>query len=55
MIKEIENKLRYLAELRKNPFTDVNTINRLSKELEYINTAQFTNTDWQLYKQAFPN
>ncbi len=54
MNKETENKLRYLAELRRNPMSNKYTIQRLGKELEYINVADFTQEDWQLYKQANP-
>lgn len=53
MSQEIKNKFIHLASLVRNPYADSNNLNRLKKELEWVNTINWTQADWQLYHQVF--
>lgn len=49
MSQEIKNKLVDLL----SPQADLNNMRRLKKELEWVDTANWTQSDWQLYYQVF--
>jgi len=51
MSQEIKQKIEYLIKLINNPLADQNNIIRLQKELEWVNTANWTQQDWQLFNQ----
>lgn len=53
MDEATKNQLRHLAELIRNPLSDQNNVTRKKKELEWVNTANWTQGDWQLYHSAF--
>ncbi len=53
MDESIRNKFNHLAALCRNPLADINNINRLKRDLEWINVANYGPEDWQLYHQVF--
>ena len=40
--KEIKRKIKLLQDLKKNPLSDQNTIKKLIKDLELVNTNTLT-------------
>lgn len=52
MEKAIRNKIEHLIMIKKNPLADLNNINRLKKDLEWINVANFSPQDMQLLSQV---
>jgi len=53
MTPQIKNKFLHLATLVKNPLADLANIQRLKKELELVDTSNWSQEDWQLYHQVF--
>lgn len=46
MDEQTKNQLKYLAELRKNLDSDQTNISQKKKELEWVNTANWSQEDW---------
>lgn len=53
MNQETKNKFTHLASLKRNPLSNQGNIQRKMKELEWVNTANWQQEDWQLYQQVF--